>query len=403
MSPLKLTYQINLPKSLEIKETYYSPIFSTNNDVFWQLLLQLEDNDSYGLYLKPVAGPDEITWRERSKSLSFEIFIKEMKNNNQITRFCNSYLLIPPDIKIGYGYGCSKVLKKSLLQNGELIIGVIINNIEYKESGIRKTYSPKPIPKNLIDAWKDQLFDFQPADVEFNVQGETFYACSSILSKRSEYFAKILSGQWSESTFIQGDNDNYDNEKDDQINNVENNFEILPNLQTDSISNGKKYESKSNIKNSTMLINNNLTNNDDKLNCQIKHRIEVSEYDPITFSAMLEYLYTNQVNWTNKDNESITIGLFRLADQYLLSELRERAKIRILDELNLSNVSDIMFNLVSDYEDLKEPVLKFMAKNFEEVNNSQEFKDILANLVNYPNYNVILSEIWAEYFKTQKN
>ena len=104
----------------------------------------------------------------------------------------------------------------------------------------------------------------------------------------------------------------------------------------------------------------------------------------------------------DQSRDSITIELFRLAYQYLLSDLQERAKIRILDELKVSNVSDIMFNLVPKYEDLKEPVLNFMAKNFERVSASQEFKYIMANLVNYPNYNMILSEILEEHFKIQK-
>src|SRR5438034_3003354 len=94
----KLTYQVNLPNSLEIKENYYSPIFSTSNNIFWQLLFQLE-GESYGLYLKPVAGPDEITWRERLK-LSFRIFIKEIRNNH-IAELCSSNIIVPPDTKIG--------------------------------------------------------------------------------------------------------------------------------------------------------------------------------------------------------------------------------------------------------------------------------------------------------------
>jgi hypothetical protein len=98
----KLTYQVNLPKSLEIKEYYYSPIFSTNNNMFWQLLLQLEDNDYYGLYLQPVASPDEITWRERSK-LSFKIFIKEIRNNNHTAELYNRSFVVPPDTHIEYG------------------------------------------------------------------------------------------------------------------------------------------------------------------------------------------------------------------------------------------------------------------------------------------------------------
>jgi hypothetical protein len=98
----QLTYQITLPKSLEIKGSYYSPIFSTNNKLFWQLLFQFENKEYYGLYLKPVAGPDEITWRERSK-LSFKIFIKEIKNNNQTTELFKENFDVPPETNIGCG------------------------------------------------------------------------------------------------------------------------------------------------------------------------------------------------------------------------------------------------------------------------------------------------------------
>ncbi|CAG8525773.1 7197_t:CDS:2 [Rhizophagus irregularis] len=276
----KLTYQVNLPKSLEIEEDYYSPIFGTNN-MFWRIFILLEDDDYYGLYLQPVANQDEIIWGERSK-LTFNLFAKEIRNDNQIIELYSKSFAIPP---------------------GTPIDNANFDNIEYNQS---KTYYPEPIPKDLIDAWKEHLFNFQSADVEFDVQGEKFYACSSILSKRSEYFEKMLSGHWFEST----------------------------------------------LNNST---------------CQIKHRIQISTYSPITISAMLKYFYTNQIQWTNEDNDdSIAIELFRLADQYVLLDLRERAKTRILDELTISNVSKIMFNLVPNYNDLKKPVLNFMAINFEE-------------------------------------
>src|ERR1044072_6445973 len=93
------------------------------------------------------------------------------------------------------------LFKYSSIRNGELKIGVTFDNIEHEESD--DEYMPRPIPTNLINAWKDQLFNFQPADVEFNVQGENFYVRSSVLSKRSEYFASILSGKWAESTAVQ--------------------------------------------------------------------------------------------------------------------------------------------------------------------------------------------------------
>ena len=51
------------------------------------------------------------------------------------------------------------------------MIGVIFDNIKYKEDDMMyANHPPKPIPKNLIDAWKDQLYYFQAADVEFSVE-----------------------------------------------------------------------------------------------------------------------------------------------------------------------------------------------------------------------------------------
>src|SRR5204863_6665632 len=77
--------------------------------------------------------------------------------------------------------------------------------IEHKRNEICENNSPEPLPKSLVEAWKDHLCNFQSDDVEFSVQGENFYACSSILSKRSKYFARILSGQWAESTVVQNE------------------------------------------------------------------------------------------------------------------------------------------------------------------------------------------------------
>ena len=70
----KLIFQMNLPNLLEIKEIYYSPIFSIYNNM---LLLQLEGK-SYRLYLRPVPGSDKITWKECLK-LSYKMFISEVR------------------------------------------------------------------------------------------------------------------------------------------------------------------------------------------------------------------------------------------------------------------------------------------------------------------------------------
>jgi len=66
----------------------------------WKLSLQLE-GESYGLYLRPVPGPDEITWKERLQ-LSYRIFINEVRSDC-IVELYNDKLIIPPDTKIEYG------------------------------------------------------------------------------------------------------------------------------------------------------------------------------------------------------------------------------------------------------------------------------------------------------------
>lgn len=53
-----------------------------------------------------------------------------------------------------------------------------------------------------IFSWTYSKESYRYMDVEFNVHGEKFYACSSILIKDLNIFAKILSDQWFESTFL---------------------------------------------------------------------------------------------------------------------------------------------------------------------------------------------------------
>ncbi|CAG8443333.1 15401_t:CDS:2 [Funneliformis mosseae] len=333
----QLKYQINIHNSLEIKENFFSPIFSTSNNMFWQLAFFPEN---FGLFLSPVICPDEIVWGERSKS-NFTLYIKEIKEDIRNDIYSNTFT-VPSDANISDGYGIDKI-DRTLFVNGELEIGVIFNNIEVEECNKRKKYD-YPTPSGLIEAWKEQLMENPSDDVEFNVEGEKFYVCSSILSKRSKYFAKIFSGNWAET-----------------VENVTNNINDI------------HFESSPEQHN------------------KVKYRIDFPEGQCI-FSIIMEYLYTNQVKWKNNNNQSITVKLFRLADKYLLSDLRNRAKFRIYAELGISNVCEILFGLVPKYEDLKGPVLKFMARHFEEVSQSEEFNDILKNLPKYPYFSDIYPE-----------
>src|SRR5438045_8736252 len=101
----KLTYQINLPdqlNQLEINKFYYSPIFSTDNKMFWKLMFGIEEEDFYGIYLRPVVNTDEVFWGERSK-LSYKLFIKQIRNNQTIELHTSEFNSVPPDKEIVYG------------------------------------------------------------------------------------------------------------------------------------------------------------------------------------------------------------------------------------------------------------------------------------------------------------
>ncbi|GBC03434.1 hypothetical protein RclHR1_05120004 [Rhizophagus clarus] len=361
----RLNYQISITNSSELKDKFFSPNFCTSNNLYWKLCVKpTADEKYYGVFIHSVASPDEINWRNRSK-LFIKLYAKEV--SGQTYNLYNNTFYVPPDTNITKAYGCEEAFEKSSLRNGVLLIGVTFENfgndelIQYNNINVPLEYPPK----DLVNAWKDHLYNFQPVDVEFIVKDKTFYACSSIISKRSNYFANVLSGNWAEST-----NNNIKNEADE---------------------------------NTVTSSDNNLSTKVEKLNHQIKHRIEITDFAPDVFAAMLEYLYTNQIDWINKDDESITVGLFCLADRYLLSDLRERAKMRLFNELNLYNASEIMFGLVPKYEDLKEPVLNFMVKNFEQVSDTQGFKNVLEKSADYYKFNDVMSELLSEHFKTQKS
>jgi len=171
----------------------------------------------------------------------------------------------------------------------------------------------------------------------------------------------------------------------------------------------KETEAEKEIDNSIEKKNDSEESNEE-LKHQIKHRIYISDYKPLSFAKMLTYLYTNQIDWVNNNtttdennnNISFTIEIYCIADRYLLTDLCQRAKNRIFEELTVNNVAEIMFRLVPKYEDLKEPILSFMAENFEDVCNSKGFKDVLANPNDYTYYHRIMYEVLSQHFKIQK-
>ncbi|CAG8541085.1 9992_t:CDS:2 [Dentiscutata heterogama] len=84
-----------------------------------------------------------------------------------------------------------------------LIIGVRLKSTQlgnhfFRTLSFHEPAPIKPIPVTLISAWKNEFQKPGSGDVKITVQGQTIFASSSILAKRSEYFQRMFNGSWLE-------------------------------------------------------------------------------------------------------------------------------------------------------------------------------------------------------------
>lgn len=217
---------------------------------------------------------------------------------------------------------------------------------------------PDLIPQDLVKAWEGQLNNPATSDVQFNIQGHTIYANSSILSARSKYFQLIFQGKW---------------------------------LESDSNGKSEPPQQARERRNS----NNNVNNHQARCN----HVIEVTDFRYQTFLEMLRFLYTNKVTFKKEEQHNVTaLDLFRIADKYLIDDLRLQAKNEIFNYLTVNDAAEFLFGTAWKYPELKEHAMKYVVLNFVHIRQTTGFKNILSDLANHPQYAEILNEILAELF-----
>ncbi|GES92112.1 BTB/POZ protein [Rhizophagus clarus] len=140
--------------------------------------------------------------------------------------------------------------------------------------------------------------------------------------------------------------------------------------------------------------NNNVNNHQARFN----HVIEVTDFHYQTFLEMLRFLYTNKVTFKRDEQLNITaLDLFRIADKYLIDDLRLQAKNEIFNHLTVNDAAEFLFGTAWKYPELKEHAMKYVVLNFVHIRQTTGFKNILSDLAN-PQYGEILNEILAELF-----
>ncbi|KAG9304817.1 hypothetical protein G9A89_016847 [Geosiphon pyriformis] len=341
-----LTFEFGIA---DVGKKTWSPPFATSSGRYWQLHYRAHSQDSHDsctIALAAIPNEQEIqlpsAWNERNK-LTGTLYIKE----NALLGFGK---VVPQPIQmdryslelraLGFSHPRAELPES-------FIIGVTFSCVQDTCKAIKYPFPTKPIPQSLVEAWASELNKVSTADVQFIVQGQNIYANSSILSQRSEYFRNFLRSKWAES------------------NSSSSLFSKSLNC-IDEAHNSSGYKSIQ-----TPL--------------QIKCTIQIPDFHPATFMEMLRFLYTDQVNFDVQDRSPrAPLAILEISDKYLISELRQRAKERIINSLTSENSADFLFAQAWKWPDVKKGVLDFVVKNFNDVRKSEGFQRIRSNTDAYP-------------------
>ncbi|RIA85164.1 hypothetical protein C1645_782510 [Glomus cerebriforme] len=256
------------------------------------------------------------------------------------------------------GFGEDLVVESQVIENSKLQqFGISFKNIcsrkELSQKLYNNTFNVQVIFGPADSEWLHRsrrlgyLFDNIPTapDIIFCINGKYLYAHSEIIKHATTKFQEIL-GIGS-------------NNHQQQKNCMEKNL-------IDNHSDKKRYE-----------------------------YIYISNIEFLTFRTILYYLYTNTVYVNNAPN---ILDLCYWANEFELIELIEVAKADFKFRLNIENVFEGLLTVGSYWEDIKDEIVIFIARNFPLIQATPGFKKAIMNLDAYPG----ARNIWAEITNTMK-
>ncbi|CAG8453336.1 12388_t:CDS:2 [Funneliformis caledonium] len=332
-SPLNInsTFEFSIPHTItRYDKVIYTPAFSTGDNIFWQLEFHPTEPENIEFcLLYLIAIPNP------DETQTMKYWDKRSNLSAMIyIKNCNyykSYSLRTDDYSVR-NRAWGKNFNKPLNTNYPITIGVTFNNTKLERNQIDSPMTTTSKPKKIINLWEEELYDRESNDIQFELKDGTTYARKSMLLKRSEYFRRLFQGSWSET-----------------------------NKSIQEIDNNSHYV------------------------------IKVPDIPFATFKEMLRYLYTDEISFNNLNCSPLEI--FKIADKYLISNLREIARIEIYKMLTLNNAMNILFSEAWKWSDLKEDVIDFIVLNFESVRETVEFKTLASEYKGHPAGIEIMHEI----------
>ncbi|CAG8790461.1 4380_t:CDS:2 [Dentiscutata erythropus] len=376
---VKSVFSFDIPAQIIHKnESFYTPPFATSYNMFWQLRLKKNSNDPncYALTLNAIPNPEEeissSTWDDREK-FSATLFMKNPDLSLDHGPLCASS-------SKDYEFGVEKFVSiNELPKVGYITIGVWFNKIIIEYAKPEYLIPPRPWPKNLVEAWENELNKSDFADIQFNVNNKKIYARSSILSLRSEYFRKMIEGGWTETN--QCDYDVKDNK-------------VTATFKDTSKRPDKEGDPQSDI---IVVIKENSKYSDEQLQNwtppQIRYKVNVTDVHEDTFLEMLRYLYTNNLEFDSTSLHKRPLDIFIIADKYLIPDLRQLAKSQIYKDLTVDNAAEILFGQVYEWDDLKKDVMKYVVSEFSKIRKTDGYKKVILNNVEFPAAVELMSEL----------
>ncbi|CAI2168217.1 8252_t:CDS:2 [Funneliformis geosporum] len=326
----KAIFEFTIQNEIDVDDPVFSPPFATSNDTFWQLKFYKTDPDNRGscvLYLIAIPNNEEAlttkVWETRKK-LSVVLYIKckEYERYNPIKT--DKYTVR------SYSWGINFPLHDCQKVN----VGIIFSDVTIEKSQFNSETISNQASKDLMTMWIDESNNSENADIQLNFKDGIIHTYQSILSKRSEYFHKLLQ------------------EKND-----------------------KKRK---------------LDTNNDYIN------IDIQEFTRQNFLEVIRYMYTDRIEFNNID--IIPMEIFKIADYYLISDLRQKARVEIYKRLHFDNVVKVLFSEGYKWKDLKDDMINYIVYNFDKIKDTPEYQSLAIDNRDHPAVIILMQEIISTLF-----
>jgi len=85
--------------------------------------------------------------------------------------------------------------------------------------------------------------------------------------------------------------------------------------------------------------------------------------------------------------------MLTIADKYLITELRQRSKEALIQQIDDENAYDVLFSYGWQWSDVKEELMAYVISHFDVVRMTTGFKKISMSPGDYPLYTELFIEI----------